>query len=478
MIKPKFPCIVIFVIVAALNFILTAIDLTGQPRIRFESTNTPNEVVASANPSLPHSQREENLGNSISLSQIGRKDSRRLSLLSQYADPQSKETKPSALETHDMKILSLGTSQTWGVNLTNRESEAYPRLLSPVAKNLAMRAMGPKYPALCAQSLIGEEQYDIITLEFIGGGQRIPDLGMLAGRLRERFPDAIIIFVKIWYPRQIQIRDQNDEWIYLGTYFEKHGVEDWKNELLNLKQSQLRYEVIPGYTGDDMFHKIVESVGGYVYQMPQLNDALNHLLEYKDWWLDDMHHISLDGHKEVARGVKEVFEHARDSYKSEPRLGTWGEGDQCDTWYTSGQCSLPRSDNLVVKPFDKQMTKFAIDIGDMARGGSVKVNNPFDSPRTLFIGYMVINPLPSPYPRTSVAAGQNRSMILEQTSQNFAFPVHVMVLKNFGLISPGETTLHFLPLEEGGNPFRLTSISIVGQSQADKKIEDLFYDDA
>ena len=97
----------------------------------------------------------------------------------------------------------MGSSVTWGAGIGNgaladRKTFAYPWLLSPNASNFAIRAGGPNYPATCTATMIGEGVYDVFVLEYF---MRAKDgLATLSRRIRERFPDAIIIFLLNWDP--------------------------------------------------------------------------------------------------------------------------------------------------------------------------------------------------------------------------------------------------------------------------------------
>ena len=68
--------------------------------------------------------------------------------------------------------------------------------------NYGLRATGPNYPAACISSMIGEQAFDVIVLEYFLRGPE--GLMTFALRLRERFPNAIIIMTKLWGPYQFR----------------------------------------------------------------------------------------------------------------------------------------------------------------------------------------------------------------------------------------------------------------------------------
>ncbi len=98
-------------------------------------------------------------------------------------------------------VLSFGSSQTWGAGLKDPRSQAYPFLLGEPGGhvvNVALRATGADYPSVCLQSMIPHSDwmnFDVITLEFHPCGDN--SFEFLLKRLRDRYPDVIIIFVHL-----------------------------------------------------------------------------------------------------------------------------------------------------------------------------------------------------------------------------------------------------------------------------------------
>jgi hypothetical protein len=83
-----------------------------------------------------------------------------------------------------LRFVAFGTSRTHGAGLKNRNEQAFPFLLSKGAHNLAIRAAGPQYPALCTYSMLGDNQYDVILLEY---NMKVNEnLLRLGRRLRDR----------------------------------------------------------------------------------------------------------------------------------------------------------------------------------------------------------------------------------------------------------------------------------------------------
>ena len=119
-----------------------------------------------------------------------------------------------------IRYATFGTSIAWGAELEERERDAYIWQLSPTATNLAMRSQGPDYPAKCLNTVIGEDIFDVIVLEFTM--RQETSIYLLARRLREHFPDAIIIILRNWAPIMLRQKSTN---LALKFYAQKNGIE-------------------------------------------------------------------------------------------------------------------------------------------------------------------------------------------------------------------------------------------------------------
>ena len=100
--------------------------------------------------------------------------------------------------SEQIRYAAFGTSIAWGAYLQNRQKDAFIWQLSPNAANFAIRASGSEYPARCLSSMIGDQVFDVIVLEFTMRTEH--STFELAQRLRQRFPDAVIISLRNWTP--------------------------------------------------------------------------------------------------------------------------------------------------------------------------------------------------------------------------------------------------------------------------------------
>merc|ERR1719253_12644 len=126
------------------------------------------------------------------------------------------------IDLSKLRYVTLGASATWGASLPDPKT-GYPYQLSPNVTNLAIRASGPNYPSICIQTMIGDGEYDVIILEYLMACRQ--GLDTLATRLRQRFPDAIIIFNMIWIPVIITGKDNNGRDTSFFDIWQKHNYK-------------------------------------------------------------------------------------------------------------------------------------------------------------------------------------------------------------------------------------------------------------
>merc|ERR1719297_466425 len=122
----------------------------------------------------------------------------------------------------ELRYATFGTSLTWGSIIEDRTNKAYPWLLSKNAANYAIRASDASYPSMCTQSMLEDNIYDVIVVEY---DRRSPEYASnLARRLRQRFPDATIIYTRMWNLMDVFVKDnKTGKESKLREYIDKSG---------------------------------------------------------------------------------------------------------------------------------------------------------------------------------------------------------------------------------------------------------------
>ena len=288
----------------------------------------------------------------------------------------------------------------------------------------------------------------------------------LARRARERYPDAIIVLYRIWTPRDMSVAGENifqlmnkllhENAEELQTFMDEHGeAVSWNPSL-----RQMSEEV----------QEIANEVGGFVFNLKMALRASKAYQERSDWFdATDMHHLSVKGHIAVAQGIKKLVKEllAQKSYPLEPRLGTYGAGDDCTNWFLDPTAYNAKftDPNVQINPMyaDVGNTKFTLEIGQGRR--QIVVTNKFEGERFLLLSYMTILGLPNDYPNAVVTLTTSIGTVYEAelNQEDYNLPtIHISTVGKIGLITPGGNIIRFdLSGPQKKLPFRVVAIEIV-----------------
>jgi hypothetical protein len=127
------------------------------------------------------------------------------------------------------------------------------------------------YVATCVNSIIGNDSFDVFILDY---WLKAPEgLDELASRLRERFPQAIMVFSKLWSPntaRRQPFQGSSDE---MNIYEWKTSLGIQKGDYESTKRALLAddgYWYFPNYVNaDTTFDETVENVGELNLSFPK-----------------------------------------------------------------------------------------------------------------------------------------------------------------------------------------------------------------
>jgi hypothetical protein len=282
-----------------------------------------------------------------------------------------------------INILALGGSVTWGETLRDRYKEGYPWLIgSPYVDHVDNYAMPPEtmgvyYSYICLQSIIPEEKrYDVILLDFIAS-EREGFLPFLL-RLRERFPDAIIIYIHIW-PLKALIR---------------HADNGLQPDILGLDPTLDWSWIPPEFVLRD-FHpdmcrdtkSALEAVSGYFWNLGFPRNPMQTLSLYSDdWW-----HLSAEGHKVIANGILQLLSKKKDDVFKAKRLGRFKKGDQCFNWLLGGNTAISYSNIAMARVVDSETTNHTelwLLMVDNVDGGTIEFKSKFKSPVPIVAAFL------------------------------------------------------------------------------------------
>mmetsp|Transcript_28681 Transcript_28681/g.40544 ORF Transcript_28681/g.40544 Transcript_28681/m.40544 type:complete len:450 (+) Transcript_28681:39-1388(+) len=383
-----------------------------------------------------------------------------------------------------LRVAVFGSSNAWGAGLSDR-FKAYPYKLSPEVDNYADFSAGPNYPGVCTETLVGDdEMYDVIVLDF--WLKSYQGLIPLATRLRQRFPNAIMIFLKLWTPnhserRAIKSSNETSEEDVTQT----QSLLEWKQ---SLDSDSFDYETVKAALASDVdgewsfpqhaeadaiLDEAVSSVGGYTFQFPMRDTAIETIIDYLGYFDESSHsHVSSTGHAVVASSIHNIVVAALDSLETVSFVnsalhGTWGRGDSCHLWFTTGATANEYDhDNMEMVEYDDLHGKFALELNP-AEVGWVDVTNPQEDERTLYLSFLASDEGVYPIVNATYNATGSVEMftLLEPTTSEDENQVHVVkTVPLNGMFGVGTTRIYLETIHKEDLPFRLVGDSFTDET--------------
>jgi hypothetical protein len=367
------------------------------------------------------------------------------------------------------RLAVFGSSDAWGAGLENRY-DAYPYLVSPEVVNYADFSAGPNYPATCLNTLVGDDTgFDVIILDFwLKGPQGLYEL---ATRLRRRYPNAILLFCKIWSPilaRRQPFQGSSDE-MSIVEWKESLGIQNATYEITkHAIEADDGYWYFPNYEeADTVFETAMTQVGGIQFEFPKRPTVKQTIIDYMGYFdVRRHHHVSKLGHEAIAQNVKTILSQQYNillsSGANENEIHPWMAGDSCHLWYTDGGCPYRYSANWELRSWDALHRKYAMHIEDE---GWIDVENKFDDVRTLYLSFLSTNE--NWYPKTMAecqgAGGTFLSVELNPATALDERHVHITKTLPVGKVAPGITRVYLKPKEKAFLPFRLIGVSLTNE---------------
>lgn len=407
-----------------------------------------------------------------------------------------------------LRYVTFGSSHTWGAGV-NREDgytryDAYPYLLSPNVTNLGIRAYNLEYPALCVNSMIKDNIYDvaIIMYPWYPRSYAGAHLGYV---LRKRFPDMIIIYLHHVRPMQFTwVWKNGTEESLKKSWAGKHAPDLKKSDPLFLQKMKDYAEEHKSEgewwfmdrkqrKNDDKSHlqllpRMQYELGKNSFLVDIFADALSpfdYMENFANITCDnDYHHPCHIGHSRYAAAIQLLLQKimSTNNYPiNKPRIGEWIQHDTCNNWFEPDILGRETSDvdfpyegftfacftreKCTLELVGNEGTKF-----EQAAKGSITVTNLKETEQHLAVLFMATNPSHDKisYPKTKVEIlhsgkdGVVREKIADPITLAYGdTEVHVAKSLTLGKIPPGESIIRFQPLEtDKKDPFRLVSYMI------------------
>jgi len=375
----------------------------------------------------------------------------------------------------DLRILSLGSSRAWGTGMDDPAKESFTGLLG--GTNKAIRASNPDYPAMCMYSMIGEDVYDVILIEYMPqayDGTR-ESLLQMGRRLRQRFPDALIVYLNIWTNRQFFHKNEDGTKTDLYNYVDKMARDEGMSgrEVINvttfervLKQKK-NEDFIFLDSNEGWLREAVQdpSINGVMlnYELPDEHNYLKNIMEVWNFYVNDMIHFSKFGHEWIRHQVIKVIRE-KEQHRSD-RVNLWESTDQCISWFQSGELEDNVVSNMPMKDFaDKSGQKYSLEATN-PKINFIEVENNSNQTQHMYLSHMSTGPKDYygggvvEIREQNITAAPSLTVNVSTLETWSSFPIHVMVHYYIGVIPKGKFYIMVQGnLTEGNRPFRTTGL--------------------
>jgi len=335
---------------------------------------------------------------------------------------------------------------------------------------------------------VGDKIYDVIILEYFSD---IGNILQLSRRLRQRFPKATIIFLRVWNPSQLSYRPASNKnlryWVKATNFTSIHDPD-------------LHRFLLEETSADDWaFHSFadcakkqdeaIREVGGVLVEMQRPSDLREALAQNAHLYSEDMVHWSNAGHNHVANMIRRVLEEK--GVRRQDVVNPWESKDYCQSWFETGERRVAHSPNMKLRRLteDKNLHKHQRDFGKYAlevpygEQSWIKVDNPTAKPSQMYVRYMAMGPGTTKYPTTQLYMNHSLTMktgiVVNPIIVSYDRYVHLNQVRSLGSIPPGENALIIEPKEANKDcSFRVTGVIVSCTEQEDDLGSSLFSEKA
>lgn len=306
--------------------------------------------------------------------------------------------------------------------------------------------------------------YHVILLDFVRFAKQ--GLLVLAKRLRQRYPQAIILLLQRWTPQHIVDNGNNNSTVTASEWAQANHIAIGSESFL--EEWNKTNATLWSFAG--LQNRVVldtaSAVEGHILQFPpdHGSNAKTALAESAPFFQPHPPHgLTQRGHQALTKLIRHkvhdtlppvTTHHPNDNAQA---MGTWGSGDDCHMWYATGQVDssfIIGSQGVRMVTLGSQ--KHAMEFPN--KGGTIGIRNPFEYPRMLYLTYLVSSPPTKVYLGDETS---NPATILEPVQSNNSSPRTVAV----GLVSSGFTQVRLEPMQPKRNKFRLTGASFLGSTE-------------
>jgi len=225
---------------------------------------------------------------------------------------------PTKLQTeicgHGLRFIVLGKTET--------PLHSYSRYLCNAEDNLKVGGVPKDWE--CLRSKIGRNRYDVFVLDFF----EVADEHMidLAIRIRRRFPDALVINLKHFFPNWIGYYEGKN-WVNIKEWAKSEVLsEDIVEEFAN---STNEWQLKSFEEQNDFYETSTQKSNAWSLYKDNnssiTSDEIKGMLKQKLFMYDSWNSRSIEGDLDVALGIFELVRHS--GVKKSENINSWGIND-------------------------------------------------------------------------------------------------------------------------------------------------------
>ena len=231
------------------------------------------------------------------------------------------------------RFLTIGGKTASGIGLNN-VNNSYPSLLCK-GDVIAKDQMTPTEVAPCLKTLIGSNDiYDVIVLDLFEKANG--NLNEIVRRLSNRFPNALIVNLRQYYPISTGFRHRKG-WINVQRWVNMtcNNAHMNKDTLKCFQRSKKRWKL--KLDGNNNYYKNIITTKenkvvnlmkdlDSVYNVKNGEDTKNMLLR-RSWLFRDWDEVNENGHLDITRGIMKITIWKNVTDKVTERIDKVGEWD-------------------------------------------------------------------------------------------------------------------------------------------------------
>jgi len=305
-----------------------------------------------------------------------------------------------------------------------------------------------------------------ILMDFVQNGTN--GLALLLKRLRERFPNAVLVYVKLVSFVANAMEKSTGALVSMVKQPKTSVQWAWRQgDVFNRGWSRGSTGCGRDICDSTTMEQLVIDFGGIIYEMPKPNNP--NVCLNQGWFAPDLNHLTKIGHEILAKDLIEFLYPLESQIRHHPKpLGTWASGgDQCYNWFLLGSNPLLYSKSTaVMKNLNTgQNTTDEKWVLQITNSATIEFDSTFDTNVPIGIGYMSRQEPTDFYPIVDISINTDKPVTVDPRLNNVKGvikTVHVTAFSHVGSARPGHNVITIQQVSNSTNPFRIVGVYLCG----------------